>query len=58
MEIKSIKINDLVNRQYIAVAKDCHLCGTTFTTELENGETICPKCKELWKEFIKSREVE
>lgn len=39
------------------VARDCHLCGRSFTIGLDNGETICPKCKDLWKEFVKSGEV-
>lgn len=51
-------ISNLIElHQTTAVAKDCHLCGTAFTTGVENGETICPKCKELWKELIKSKEV-
>ena len=44
-------------RQPMAVATDCHLCGASFTIGIDNGETICPKCKDLWKEFIKSKEV-
>lgn len=53
----AIKIYDINQQQFISVLKDCHLCGSSFTIPLESDETICPKCKELWKRFVADREI-
>ena len=53
----AIKIFDIDQQQFIYVLKDCHLCGSSFKVPIENADTICPECKELWKEFIGSRNI-
>lgn len=53
----AIKIYDIEQQKFISVLKDCHLCGSSFSVPLENDDTICPKCKELWKEFVESRPI-
>lgn len=53
----TIKIYDIDQQKFISVLKDCHLCGSSFVVPLENDETICPKCKELWKRFVADREI-
>ena len=53
----AIKIYDIEQQQFISVLKDCHLCGSSFSVPIESGETICPECKELWKEFVEGRPI-
>lgn len=55
----AIKFYDIRPQQqeFISVLKDCHLCGSSFSVPLESDETICPECKELWKEFVESRPI-
>ena len=53
----AIKIYNIEQQQFVSVLKDCHLCGSSFSVPLENDETICPKCKELWKRFVADREI-
>ena len=55
MNIKTITVKDL-EEGYIGVAKDCHLCGEAFAVGMYDTDTICPKCKELWKLFVESKE--
>lgn len=55
MSIGTITVKDLGNGD-IWFGKDCHLCGEPFTTGIHDADTICPKCKELWKKFVESRE--
>ena len=57
MSIKTINIKDL-EEGYIRIARDCHLCGEEFVVGMYDTETICPKCKEMWKEIVESRERE
>lgn len=53
----AIKCYNIRSEQFIAVLKDCHLCGSSFSVPIESPETICSKCKELWKEFVASRGI-
>ena len=48
------KIKDL-EQEYMGV-RNCHLCGEEFVIGIYDTDTICLKCKELWKAFIESRE--
>jgi len=56
-EMPAIKIYDIEQRQFVSVLKDCHLCDSSFAVPIESDETICPKCKELWKRFVADREI-
>ena len=55
----AIKFYDIRPQQqeFISVLTDCHLCDSSFSVPLESPETICPKCKELWKRFVADREI-
>ena len=47
----------VLEQEYIGVAKDCYLCGEAFSIGVYEADTICPKCKKLWKEFVESRPI-
>ena len=53
----AIKFYDIKQQQFVSVLKNCHLCDSSFTVAIESDETICPKCKELWKRFVADREI-
>lgn len=57
MSINTINIKDLEER-HISIARECHLCGETFEMGMWDYDTICPKCKAIWKEIVESRERE
>lgn len=58
MSNKTITIKNHLEDGYLGVARDCHLCGETFVIGLQDYDTICPKCKELWKLIVKEKRNE
>lgn len=56
MSTETIIIKDL-GQEHIDVARDCHLCGEPFVIGMFGTDTICPRCKKLWKEFIGNRSI-